>query len=174
MSSSPIRPHLDTLAATPGILKAMLAPATSEQLGWKPSADRWSIAEVLTHLIHTEENTVGLRVRRIVEEEQPVIVSYDQMEEYAKGTYSGCEGRAELDRFAQVREASLKWLRKVPEASFDRTGKHPECGTIRAREVLNLWAFHDLGHLRQIAELCRARMFWDGIGSLQRYYSVKP
>ena len=47
-------------------------------------------------------------------------------------------------------------------------------GEITIAQLMSLWAFHDLGHLRQIAELVRAAQFWDGIGSLQRYYSVRP
>jgi hypothetical protein len=53
-------------------------------------------------------------------------------------------------------------------------GRHPEVGTIRLSQTLNLWAFHDLGHIKQIAELYRAQAFWGGIGSLQKYYSINP
>jgi hypothetical protein len=40
-----------------------------------------------------------------------------------------------------------------------RTGVHSELGTITLGELLNEWANHDLGHIRQIAELYRARSF---------------
>jgi len=167
-------PQLETLAATPGILKTLLAATQPEQLNWKPSAERWSVSEVLGHLIHVEENNLRVRVRRIVEEDVPTLVNYDQMAEYAKGSYSGKDGREQLGRFSRVRAETMQWLRTVPASKWDCTGKHPEVGIIRARQVINLWAFHDLGHIRQIAELYRAQAFWDEIGSLQRYYSVRP
>jgi hypothetical protein len=96
------------------------------------------------------------------------------MEEYAKGTYSGKDGRQQLEQFCEERETSLAFLRQLPREAWQRTGRHPEVGVIQLSQILNLWAFHDLGHIRQIAELYRARTFWDGIGSLQRYYSINP
>jgi hypothetical protein len=47
-------------------------------------------------------------------------------------------------------------------------------GEVDFTQLLSLWAFHDLSHMRQIAELVKAASFWDGIGSLQVYYSVTP
>jgi hypothetical protein len=47
-------------------------------------------------------------------------------------------------------------------------------GEVELSQLLSLWSFHDLGHIRQIAELVKAVSFWEGIGSLQVYYSVHP
>lgn len=162
------------LAATPGILQAMLAALTAEQLIWKPSADRWSIAEVLAHLEDVELRVIGLRARRIATEDVPLLKSYDQNAEFADGTYSSEDGREQLVRFCRVRQETIEWLGQLPADAWQRTGRHPEVGIIKLEQLMNLWAFHDLGHTRQIAELVRAICFWDGIGSLQRYYSVNP
>lgn len=169
-----VLPQVETLAATPKILKAMLAVATPEQMSWKPSAERWSIAEVLAHMEHVEVNNLRLRARKMAEEDNPTFTNYDQMEEYAKGTYSGKVGHEQLEKFCREREESLRWLSSLPREAWQRTGQHPEVGVIRLSQTMNLWAFHDLGHVRQIAELYRAQAFWDGMGSLQVYYSVNP
>ena len=47
-------------------------------------------------------------------------------------------------------------------------------GEVELSQILSLWAFHDLSHIPQVAELVKALSFWDGIGSLQVYYSVRP
>jgi len=39
---------------------------------------------------------------------------------------------------------------------------------------MNEWAFHDLGHIRQIAELYRTRAFYEKSGPFQRYANPKP
>jgi hypothetical protein len=39
---------------------------------------------------------------------------------------------------------------------------------------MNEWAFHDLGHIRQIAELFRARAFFPVMGPLQAGYVIRP
>jgi hypothetical protein len=167
-------PQVHTLAATPAIFESMLKLATAAQFSWRPSAERWSIAEVLAHLVDVEVRNLRCRVRKIAEEDNPTFPSYDQMEESAKGTYSGRDGREQLERFRQERERSLVFLDQLPAAAWERTGRHPEVGEIRLSQVLNLWAFHDLGHTKQIAELYRAQAFWGGIDSLQVYYSINP
>jgi hypothetical protein len=40
--------------------------------------------------------------------------------------------------------------------------------------MLNEWALHDLGHIRQIAELVRARKYLAGAGPLAAFYQLKP
>src|ERR1700712_4534787 len=47
-------PALDQLAATPEILRILMASVTDEIALTKPAPDRWSIAEVLEHLSHVE------------------------------------------------------------------------------------------------------------------------
>jgi len=165
---------LHTLEATPRLLETILAPAASAHFDWKPSATRWSISEVLAHLVVVEEKVLGLRVRRIETEDLPLLESYDQNEQAALGVYSGFDGRERLAAFARARSETLAWLRRIPAARWTREARHPEVGVVRMSQFLHLWAFHDLGHLRQITELFRAQAFWDGIGSLQRYYSVNP
>lgn len=163
-----------TMSNTPSIIRAMLAPLTDEQIAWKPSSERWSIAEVLAHLEDVELHVLGLRARRIATEDNPLLENYDQNEESAKGTYSGRDGRDLLESFCRAREDSLQWIKGLSPGDWQRTGRHSEVGEIRLEQVMNMWAFHDLAHIRQVAELIRAAVFWDGIGSLQHYYSVNP
>jgi hypothetical protein len=40
--------------------------------------------------------------------------------------------------------------------------------------MLHEWALHDLGHVRQIAELVRARKYLAGAGKLGEPYQLKP
>lgn len=47
-------------------------------------------------------------------------------------------------------------------------------GEITLAEMLHEWALHDLGHIRQIAELVRARKYLPGAGPLGADYQLKP
>jgi hypothetical protein len=40
--------------------------------------------------------------------------------------------------------------------------------------MLHEWALHDIGHVRQIAELARARKYLAGAGPLGEDYRLKP
>jgi hypothetical protein len=109
----------------------------------------------------------------MVEENDPALEAYDQNAAYATGCYSG-EAKEHLHHFCHERDRSLSWLRYLPLTAAARTGRHAELGQITLSHLLHEWAFHDLGHIRQISELYRARAFYPKMGAFQRYYSVKP
>ncbi len=66
-----------SLHASPGIIRSLVAIAGTEQLVWKPTTERWSICEILNHLTDVETLNVGLRVRRMLEENLPSFEDYD-------------------------------------------------------------------------------------------------
>jgi len=166
-------PGLPVLEQTPIIIEKIIWAASEEQLHWKPAMDRWSIAEVLAHLADVEVVGFRERIQQMLEEKNPKLKAYDQEAAYRSGKYAG-KAREHLKQFCHERDRSLSWLRYVPGAAVVRTGEHEEAGNVTVGQFLNEWACHDLGHIRQIAELFRARAFYPSIGSLQRYYSLKP
>jgi hypothetical protein len=82
--------------------------------------------------------------------------------------------KAAIGAFEQERSRSLHFLRSVPAAALERPGVHRELGPITVRNLLNEWALHDLGHVRQIAELVRAVKYFPGIGAWQKFYTLHP
>ncbi len=55
-----------------------------------------------------------------------------------------------------------------------RVATHREAGEITFSHMLHEWALHDLGHIRQVTELVRARKYLAGAGPLGRSYQLKP
>lgn len=165
---------LEALRATPGIVRSLVSIATPEQLLWKPTPERWSICEILNHLTDVEKLNVGLRVRRMLDESSPSFDDYDPAVRYREGAYGNDDGVRALASFCETRTSSLEWLDSSTPEDWERRGLHPEVGEVSIRQVLSLWSFHDLSHIRQIAEILKATCFWDGIGSLQKYYRVDP
>ena len=64
-------PCLDLLEATPAILRGLMSEISEEDARWKPAEDRFSIAEVLSHLSHSEGYCYRPRVDRFLSEEMP-------------------------------------------------------------------------------------------------------
>ena len=81
-----------------------------------------------------------------------------------------------MDRWSicHERDRTLSWLRYVPATMVSRTGQHAAVGPITVGQLMNEWAFHDLGHIRQITELYRSRAFFPAMGGFQNYYSINP
>jgi hypothetical protein len=171
-ASSETLPGFELLEQTPIIIEKILIAATPDALHWKPAPDRWCIGEVLGHLAEQEQIFLG-RARRMVDEKNPSLEAYDQNAAAAAGNYAG-DAKENLRRFCHERDRALSWLRYLPVAAGSRTGVHSAIGPITLNQLLNEWAFHDLGHIRQIAELYRARAFYPKIGPFQQYYKLNP
>ena len=56
----------------------------------------------------------------------------------------------------------------------ERVALHKAAGEITLAQMLHEWALHDLGHIRQIAELARARRYLAGAGPLGKDYDLRP
>jgi hypothetical protein len=174
-SASPdILPGLAVLEQTPIIIEKIVWAATDAQLEWKPAVDRWSISEVLAHLADVEVVLFRQRIQTMLDKENPCIENCDENAAYAAGKYSGGKAREHLKQFCHERDRSLSWLRYVPATTISRTGQDTEVGPVTIGQVMNAWAFHDLGHIRQIAELYRSHAFFPSMGPFQRFCSIKP
>ena len=167
-------PGLAVLEQTPIIIEKIVWSANDEQMHWKPAADRWSISEVLAHLADVEVVGFRERVQKMMEKNNPALEPYDQNAAYAAGKYSSGKAREHLKMFCHERDRSLSMLRYVPSHAVARIGQHGKIGQISIGQLMNEWAFHDLGHIRQIAELFRSRAFFPSIGPFQQYYNIKP
>ncbi len=165
-------PCLHLLEATPAILRGLTAEISDEDARWKPAPDRFSIAEVLAHLSHSESHCYGARVGRFLAEEMPELES-DDAQMYLE-LYKDRDPAEELGRFEDQRKTNLELLRGLPADAGSRKAAHRAAGEITLSQMLHEWALHDLGHVRQIAELVRARKYLAGAGPLGRDYQLKP
>jgi hypothetical protein len=165
-------PCLGLLAATPQILRCLMSEVSDEDARWKPAPDRFSIAEVLAHLSHSEGHCYRLRVDRFLGEERPELEPDEA--QFFLDLYRDADPQHEFDQFKEQREANVEFLRSLPAEKAGRVATHREAGEITLAQMLHEWALHDLGHIRQIAELVRARKYLEGAGPLGRSYQLKP
>jgi hypothetical protein len=165
-------PCLEIMEATPEILRALVCELTEEDACWKPAADRFSVAEVLAHLSHSEGDCYRLRVDRFLKEARPEFEPDDAQMHLER--YRHADPETELDHFAQQREDNVAFLRGLPAAMGNRVALHREAGEITLSQMLHEWVLHDLGHIRQIAEIVRARKYLAGAGPLGESYRLKP
>jgi hypothetical protein len=165
-----IQPAIALLEKTPVLLETLLRDLPAELLQWKPARDRWSISEVLAHLADIEQ-AYAERVRRIMVESSPALQRYDQARaaNYSQGTAA-----QHLAQLLSTRRSVIPFLKAIPALAGTRVALHSELGTITLAQILHEWAGHDLGHLRQIAELYRAHAFYPHAGPFQKYSNPKP
>ena len=165
---------LDQLAATPEILRILMSGVTDQAALEKPAPDRWSIAEVLEHLSHVEGHLFRTRLDLMLATDGAAVESYDEKHFEAAGAYAGNDPEEAFAHWEEQREEAVEMLRTLEPEQLERTGRHPKLGVFTIAHLLNYWASHDLGHVRQIAELARAQVFFPESGPFQAISTLRP
>ena len=165
-------PCLDLLEATPAIVRGLMSAVSAEDARWKPAASRFSMAEVLSHLAHSESHCYRARVDLFLAEPMPVFEPDDAQMHLE--IYRNADPEEERRRFEDRRGANVELLRGLPAEAGDRRALHRAAGEITLSQMLHEWALHDLGHVRQLAELVRARKYLAGAGPLGDDYTLTP
>jgi hypothetical protein len=165
-------PCLDLLEATPAILRGLMTEISEEDARWKPADDRFSIAEVLSHLSHSEGHCYRARLDRFLTEEMPEFEPDDAQMHLE--LYVNADPEEDFGHFEDQRETNIDLLRGLSAETGERKAMHKAAGEITLSQMLHEWALHDIGHIRQIAELVRARKYLAGAGPLGGDYQLKP
>jgi hypothetical protein len=160
------------LSHAPSLVETIIEGFEPDTLGWQPNGERWSATMVIAHLAEAEVNCFRLRLRRTALEQDPVLAPYDQWAQFRDEPV--LSARDALREWAVEREETLRFLRSLPADVTTRQCTHQELGRFTFAELLSEFAFHDMGHLRQILELCRARAYYPQMGGWRQYYQVNP
>jgi DinB family protein len=166
-----VQPAVTLLEKTPVVLETLLLSAPPNVLDWKPSPERWAIREVLAHIVDIERLFVE-RARRMLQEDNPELPKFTPNELLLGGP--SADAIEKLARFGTLRNELIGLLKGAPASAAMRVGRHEELGTVTLAQLVNELANHDLGHLRQIAELYRARAFYPNAGPFQKYSNPQP
>ncbi|HEV2178590.1 MAG TPA: DinB family protein [Terriglobia bacterium] len=162
---------LAILASTPDKISREIATLSSRQVRGRPAPGKWSVQEILAHLDDVEELGMRARVAAMIEQDDPVLLRFDQEQRAVELHYNRKDPRRSLERFARRRRANVKWLRTLRPAQLKRKGHHETVGEITAGEMIHEWAFHDLGHLKQILEMKRYAL-WPEMGNMRAFYKL--
>ena len=165
-------PCLELLEATPAILRGLMSEISDDDARWKPAEDRFSIAEVLSHLSHSEGHCYRSRLDRFLAEDLPEFEPDDAQMHLE--IYKNADPEEDFAHFEEQRETNIELLRGLSADAGSRKAMHREAGEITLAQMLHEWALHDLGHVRQVAELVRTRKYLAGAGPLGASYQLKP
>jgi hypothetical protein len=81
-------------------------------------------------------------------------------------------GLGEVRQSRNLGQPNLRQLAQCPGYHFKQGTE--DGGEITLQQMLHEWTMHDLGHIRQIAELVRARKHLQAAGKLGDSYRLKP
>jgi hypothetical protein len=125
-----------------------LADIDPEELDRRPPDGGWSAREVAHHLADSEA-TAYIRLRRLIAEDNPTIVGYDE-EEFARRLHYERPIEPSLAILQGVRSSSLQLLESLTPDEWERAGTHTESGAYTVDDWLRIYAGHSHDHADQI------------------------
>jgi hypothetical protein len=134
-------------------LMSGLAKFTSKELTLTAGESEWS-ALVIAHHIYLNDGEALVQMRRVQEEENPLVVALD--EEIPRRTRESeppVSLEAVLGGMAARREELFEYLSTLLPENWERPYRHPEQGQLKFYQMVNVLPLHDQMHARQLANL---------------------
>jgi hypothetical protein len=144
------------LSTTAARWQNLVETAPDELLQRPPAPGEWSPADCLNHLLVTERDVFGERLRAILEGRD--LTTFDPRDPDPEGT----PGEVAM-ALAAERGENLAVLSGLAPGDLERASRHPEYGPVALRVLLNAWVAHDLQHTVQ-AEEALMQAFIPGTG----------
>src|SRR6058998_249996 len=144
------RDPVKVLAATPGKIRQLVRGLSKKQLRTSPAKGKWSIAQIVNHLADSEI-VIAFRLRVALAESGSPLQAFDEKKWAANLGYDKSDVRRKLEILLTLRRDLLAVLGSLPRKAWDRYGMHQERGKETIERMAQMYAGHDVNHLRQIA-----------------------
>jgi len=129
-----------------------LSDFPEDLLNAHPIPGKWSAAEIIHHLADSE-TVSGIRLKRLLVEDHPLIQGYDQDAFAERLNYNDRDIGPALDAFRSARANTAQLLDTMTEEDWKREGTHSESGSYTAEDWLTIYAEHAHNHAAQILRL---------------------
>lgn len=123
--------------------------AAGAELDFSPAPGKWSVRQIVCHLADSE--MVGRdRISRVIAEDNPSIIGYDQDAWAEKLDYRTRKFSQALETFRRIRGENYELLKHQPAEAWSRIGTHNQRGPVSLGDLLRIYAEHAEKHALQI------------------------
>jgi hypothetical protein len=145
------------LEASARAIEALVATVEPELARFRPAPGKWSILEILGHLVDEERLDFRARVDGILHH-PGVTWTPIHPERWVREQDFNARSVSDLvTAFLEERRKSLAWLAGLHQADWQRSYRHTT-GDLTAASLLCAWAAHDVLHVRQISGVLYAHL----------------
>lgn len=134
--------------AGPDVIDQALAGITPAEWDSPEAPGEWSPRQVVHHLADSE-TTSGIRLRRVLVEDDPLIQAYDQ-DAFARMLHYDRDPAPSLALFRAVRSSNAELLAGMTDADWQRRGTHSDSGLYTLGDWLRIYGVHAHEHAAQI------------------------
>lgn len=140
------------LGNAPAIITPLVREVPPENLKRRPAPAKWSAHEHACHLAEVHALFTS-RLERMLDEERPLLKSYNPDEAAEEGALLKVDLDEALDRFCRDREQLVETLKDLTEDDWLREAEHEEYDHYTVLIMFRHLALHDMLHAYRIEEL---------------------
>lgn len=145
------REIVEQIHSSSAVLRRAVEAAPPGKLTRTPSEGEWSALDTLTHVREVAVHVYGLRIRRLLYEDDPVFTDFDE-EGYRRASLArGETAGALLDTIIGEHEQMARLLAALPDTEWARQGRHPVLGVVSIEFLARRIGEHAVEHAAQIA-----------------------
>lgn len=135
------------------ILRIVFA-RTPRNLWTERAGEPFALVEHACHLADLEEEAFGVRIARLIEEEQPLLRDFPGDAIARERRYLDHDPLPAIERFRAARIANEERLRNAPD--WQRRGTQEGVGEVTLARVAEMMEQHDVAHANELVALLRA------------------
>jgi len=133
----------------PGLVRGL----EEELARWRPESGKWSILEVINHLVDEERDDFRKRLDLTLHQPGAAWPPNDPEAWVRERKYNERDFKNSLENLLSERRKSIAWLKSLGSPRWESAYEHPAFGTISAGDILCSWLAHDFFHARQISNI---------------------
>jgi uncharacterized damage-inducible protein DinB len=145
------RSIIDQYEAGAAKLKQAIAGLSGEQLRAAPIPGKWSMQQLVLHLMDSDL-VMTERMKRIIAEKRATFLAFDENRWMESLAYAHQPAEEAADLFELNRKLFARVLRELPDATFARIGVHSERGNQSLEDIVKFAVSHLEHHLKFAAE----------------------
>jgi hypothetical protein len=142
-----------TLESTPALVARAAEGLAPFQIRQEPEDGAFSLVEHVWHLADIEREGYGVRVRRILSEDEPSLSDFEGERIARERCYRNRDMAEGLAAFAAARERNVANLRSVRSSDWKRRAAQDGIGALTLEDLPRMMAAHDQAHTAEIAAL---------------------
>ncbi|HEV2072947.1 MAG TPA: DinB family protein [Thermomicrobiales bacterium] len=142
---------VDVLESMVVSLERLISDRSADELQQAARDGGWGAVELLAHMRDWEEISRE-RVRRMLEEDPPVLEEHDDSLWAIEHDYGTQDGHEAVRQFADLRRSLVERLRNLDDDEWQRTAVLPSDGEITLMWLMSNLTRQDGRHLDQIRE----------------------
>jgi uncharacterized damage-inducible protein DinB len=126
-----------------------LSGLSPKELDYRPAPEKWSIREIVAHLLDTEI-AVYTRYRSILADNIPVLVNQNEAKWATALSHYKSDVRENLELFKTMRKLNYDLIVSLSDNDLDKIGLHSTQGFRSIRQIVEKYIVHVANHVGQM------------------------